>query len=119
MPLTLVLGASENPNRTSHTAVYMLLKNGHDVVAVGNKAGKIGVTPIVTEIPSDIVIDTITLYINPEVQKEMEKTILQAKPRRIIFNPGTENNLMAVKANALGIETFEACTLVLLSTSQY
>lgn len=119
MPLTVVLGASENSNRTSFTAVKMLAAKGHDIIAIGNKEGKIGEIPITTKWPENINIDTITLYINPEIQSSMESTILHAGPRRIIFNPGTENLILEKKANEKGIETIQACTLVLLSLNQY
>lgn len=116
---TLVIGASENIERYSNLAVKKLLKNEHSVVAIGNKKGLINSTVIETEkIPFEN-IDTISLYLNPDNQKEYYNYILSLNPKRIIFNPGTENDELEVLAKQNGIITEEACTLVLLSTHQY
>lgn len=119
MKKTVVIGASENPERYSFLAVEKLKKYGHPVVAVGRKSGQIGDTKILEGKPSIEAVDTVTLYINPELQEQMEDYILSLKPKRIIFNPGTENLDLEKKAGSLGIETQEACTLVLLGTGQY
>lgn len=116
---TLVLGASENPERYSFKAVEKLKSQGHSVVAVGNKKGIIGDTPIVTGEPAEQGIDTVTLYINPEIQKQYYNYIISLHPKRIIFNPGTENAALSKLAEANDIAALEACTLVLLSTGQY
>ena len=116
---TLVLGASSNPDRYSFLAVNKLLANHHSVVAVGNKAGSIQSVTIQKEMPTDTDIDTITLYLNPTNQLPYYDNILAIKPKRIIFNPGTENEELAKLAQQKGIETIEACTLVMLSTSQF
>jgi predicted CoA-binding protein len=117
--IILVIGASENPARTSYTAVLQLQKHGYHVIAVGNKRGKIGNIPVWDSIPDGHAIGTVTLYIRPEIQGTMETQILSLKPRRIIFNPGTENESLAQKARALQIKTENACTLVLLSLNQF
>lgn len=119
MKKTVVIGASENPDRYSFLAVEKLKKYGHPVVAVGRKSGQIGDTEILEGKPSVAAVDTVTLYINPALQEQMEDYIISLKPKRIIFNPGTENPDLAKKAGSLGIETQEACTLVLLGTGQY
>lgn len=116
---TLVLGASENPSRYGFLAVNKLLNNGHEVVAVGKRKGKIKDTEILTEAPSVPDIDTVTLYLNPDNQRPYYDTIISLKPKRIIFNPGTENPELEELAEKNGIGTMEACTLVLLSTNQY
>jgi predicted CoA-binding protein len=116
---TLVIGASENPERYSYLAVQKLKKQGHQVVALGRKSGKISDTSIITEFPTEQNIDTVTLYINPELQKQYINDILLLHPKRLIFNPGTENDELYATAKANGIEPLEACTLVLLSTGQY
>lgn len=116
---TLVIGASENIERYSNLAVKKLLKNEYSVVAIGYKKGLINSTVIETEkIPFEN-IDTISLYLNPDNQKEYYNYILSLNPKRIIFNPGTENEELEVLAKQNGIITEEACTLVLLSTHQY
>lgn len=116
---TVVLGASPNPSRYSYLAVSRLAGKGHPVLAIGKKDGQIGDTPITKEHPVPADVDTITLYMNPVLQKEYYDYILQLHPKRIIFNPGTENDELAALASSKGIEPVEACTLVLLSTGQY
>ena len=116
---TLFLGASENPERYSNLAVKKLIAYGHPVLALGNKAGWIGKTEITTENRDFQDIDTITLYLNPDRQKPFYHYIFSLKPRRIIFNPGAENDELAELAREKGILAQEACTLVLLSTGQY
>ena len=116
---TLVIGASENPERYSYLAVERLQKQGHPVIALGRKSGKIRDTNIVTEFPKEQPVDTVTLYVNPELQKQYINDILLLHPKRLIFNPGTENEELFDLAKANGIEPLEACTLVLLSTGQY
>jgi uncharacterized protein len=116
---TLVIGASENKSRYSYLAVQKLNAYQHPVVAIGLRKGTIGSTAIETEkIPHDD-IDTVTLYINPSRQKEYYDYILSLHPKRIIFNPGTENDELAEMAEQKNIKPMEACTLVMLSTGQY
>lgn len=116
---TLVLGASENEQRYSNMAVKKLRHYGHDVLAVGKKVGVIGDVNIVKEVSNDSDVDTVTLYLNPDNQQPYYDFILSLQPRRIIFNPGTENEELVTMARKQGIITQEACTLVLLSTGQY
>lgn len=116
---TLVIGASENPDRYSNLAVKKLTAYQHPVVALGKKPGKIGDTLIEPEKKNYTDIDTVTLYLNPTHQKEYYDYILSLHPRRIIFNPGAENDELEEIAAKNGITTQEACTLVLLSTGQY
>jgi uncharacterized protein len=116
---TLVLGASANPARYSNLAVKKLVAYKHPVVALGRRAGNIGDTEIITEKKPMDDIDTVTLYMNPENQKPYYDYIISLKPKRIIFNPGTENDELESLAKKNGIETEEACTLVMLSSLQY
>ncbi len=116
---TLVLGASENPARYSYLAINRLKNNQHPIVAIGKKRGVVAGIPIETEqIPAED-IDTITLYLNPAHQKQYYDYIISLHPKRIIFNPGTENDELAELALSNNIKSLEACTLVLLSTGQY
>jgi uncharacterized protein len=117
--ITLVLGASENPDRYSNKAIHMLLSHHHNVIPVGIKKGIVDGLEIITQPDYFKNIDTVTLYINPTLQEKWYDYILSLHPRRIIFNPGTENETFETIANAHGIETIEACTLVMLSTGQY
>jgi predicted CoA-binding protein len=118
-PVTLIVGASPNPERYSFMATSLLKTYGHKVYAYGIKKGSIEDEPIQLEWPNAGSIDTITLYVGPEGQKPMYDTILHLQPRRIIFNPGTENPELEGLAQQKGIQTLEACTLVMLKTNQY
>jgi uncharacterized protein len=116
---TLVLGASPNPQRYSYLAVSKLVSHGHEVIAIGKRAGTIKDTPVVTGKPEIDQLDTVALYLNPTNQQPYYDYILSLQPKRIIFNPGTENEELEEMAHKKGIRTMEACTLVMLSTSQY
>ena len=116
---TLVLGASENPARYSNLALKRLRSANYPVVAIGRKTGQVGDVEILKQKDPVEGVDTITLYLNPANQKEYYDYILSLKPRRIIFNPGTENPELEQLAIENNIEPIEACTLVMLSTGQY
>lgn len=115
----VVIGASENPERYSNMAAIKLLNNNYEVVPIGIKKGVIKGVNIITEKPLMEGVDTITLYINPERQREYYDYFLALKPKRIIFNPGTENMELKGLASEKGIETIEACTLVMLSAKTF
>lgn len=116
---TLVLGGSINPNRYSNMAIKSLRRNGIETVSVGNKTGWVDDVQIEVVQVAFKDIDTVSLYLGPNNQTEYYNYILALKPRRIIFNPGTENDELKEKASKAGITTLEACTLVMLSTGQY
>ncbi|MBD2769043.1 CoA-binding protein [Hymenobacter sp. BT664] len=119
MKKTLVLGASDNPARYSYRAVHQLKNHGHEVVPVGIRQGQVAGLPIHTDRPQEPDLDTVTLYVGPQNQPAWYDYILGLKPKRILFNPGTENPELERLAQQHGIETEEACTLVLLSIGQY
>jgi uncharacterized protein len=116
---TLVIGASENPERYSNMAIQKLLQAGESVAAIGNKKGNVNGVEILTGQPNFNHINTITLYLNPIAQKQYYDYIFSLKPHRIIFNPGTENPELETLAKEHGIIPQTACTLVLLATHQY
>ena len=116
---TLVLGASDNPSRYSFLALQRLRGHGHPVVAIGKKLTMVDDVPIEKEKKDWENVDTVTLYLNPAHQQQYYDYILSLKPKRIIFNPGAENDELADLATKNGITPVEACTLVLLSTNQY
>ena len=116
---TLVIGASENPERYSNMAVRMLREYGHEAVALGLREGRISDVDIQTGRPGFGGIDTVTLYIGPQRQDEFFDYVIGLKPRRVIFNPGTENPVFQAKLADAGIEPVEACTLVMLRTGQW
>lgn len=116
---TLVLGASTKPDRYAYKAVEMLVNNGHSVIAIGQNAGEVAGISIKTKnIPLKNV-NTVTLYLNPIRQKDYYNYIVSTQPKRVIFNPGTENPefYQLLKLNNIKVEV--ACTLVLLTTNQY
>ena len=116
---TLVLGASNNPSRYSYLAINALQSKGHDIIAIGKRSGKIGKVEIETTEREIDDLDTVTLYLNPFNQKQYYTYIFSLHPKRIIFNPGAENEELFAMAKKRGIFPQEACTLVLLSTGQY
>lgn len=119
MAKTLIIGASPDESRYAYKAAHMLTRFNHEIVNVGIKKGEVAGVPI--EKPGQIHadIDTITLYIGPALQPQYYDYILETKPRRVIFNPGTENYELEKLLDRHNIEPVEACTLVLLSTGQY
>lgn len=116
---TVVLGASDNPGRYSYLAVQRLRSHGHPVVAIGKKEGMVGDVAIRKGAQEEQGVDTVTLYLNPLHQQAYYDYILQLHPKRIIFNPGTENEDLILKARENQIQPVIACTLVMLSTGQY
>lgn len=119
MKRTIILGATPDTSRYANLASNKLVRYGHEIINVGIKKGE--VAGVAIEKPEIIHtdVDTITLYVGPHNQISLFDYILNTKPKRIIFNPGTENPELEAKAKEKGIETLEACTLVMLSTGQY
>ena len=120
MKKTLVIGASSKPGRVSREAVLKLREAGHEVFAIGAQEEKIGDVSIQTGHP--FIMDdlhTVSLYLNPTRQTDYYEYLLSLKPKRIIFNPGTENPVLERLAHENNIETEQACTLVLLSLGAY
>ncbi len=116
---TLVIGASLNPSRYSNIAIKRLKNYNHDVVAFGLKQGDVSGVSIDTELMPYKDIDTVTLYLNPKRQEQYYDFIIGLNPKRVIFNPGTENPDFYSKLKENNIKAEVACTLVLLSTGQY
>jgi len=116
---TLILGATPNAERVAYDAAQRLRHQGHPIIPVGIKRGEICGQPIQNDKTPHTDVDTLTLYIGPRHQPEWYDFILETSPKRIIFNPGTENAELEAKAQAAGIETENACTLVLLATGSY
>lgn len=119
MKKTLVLGASLNPDRYSNLAINRLVNHGHTVEAVGLRKGEVAGVTISTEKEDFKDIDTVTLYLNPKRQEEYYDYIISLNPKRVIFNPGTENPDFYKLLKENNIENEVACTLVLLGTDQY
>ena len=116
---TVVLGATPNPSRYAYMAVKSLQRHGLEVIPVGRKEGEVGGLKILNGKPELEDIHTVTLYLNPTNQVEWYDYILALNPKRIIFNPGTENPELIKLAREKDIETMYACTLVMLSMGSY
>jgi predicted CoA-binding protein len=116
---TLVLGATPNTDRYANLAANRLASHGHSIVNVGLKTGEVAGVPIEKPVTIHDDIDTITMYVGPQNQPPLYDYILNTHPKRIIFNPGAENNELRKLAEEKGIETENACTLVLLSIGEY
>ena len=114
----LVVGASENPSRYSNKAMIRLMENNYEVFAFGNRHGKVMGIEISTEFPN-IDMDTLTLYLNSKNQKQYYSNIISLNPKRIIFNPGAENEELSILARQKGIKVMNACTLVMLSIGNF
>lgn len=115
-----ILGASDNPERYSHKAFIMLSEHGHKVIPV-NPSGKVieGMPAVKSLGEITEPVDTLTMYVSPDISAKLEGAVLTLKPARVIFNPGTENPELQKKCEEQGIETLNACTLVMLRTGQF
>lgn len=119
MKKTLIIGASANPDRYAYMAAERLVRHGHEIEMLGKRPDTIFGKTINTEpIPFDD-IDTITLYLSAKNQEEYYDYIISLKPKRVIFNPGTENPVLTRLLTENGIEWEQACTLVMLGTNQF
>lgn len=121
MKKTVIIGATTNPSRYAWLAARMLNEYQHEIVPVGIKEGEVFGKEIldIFEKPAVDHVDTVTLYIGPQKQPAYYDYILGMKPKRIIFNPGTENEEFIKKAEEQGIEAVEGCTLVMLRSGQF
>ena len=119
MKKTLILGASTNPERYAFLAAHRISNHGHPIELVGLKEGVVAGQQIHTDKPAFDDIDTVSLYVGPRNQPEWYEYIVSLHPKRVIFNPGTENDEFVALLTQNGIEAQEACTLVLLSIDAY
>ena len=116
---TLVLGATTKPDRYAYRAINMLVQKGHTVLAIGQNTGEVAGVKIQTKAIPVKNIDTVTLYLNPSRQRDYYNYIIEAQPKRVVFNPGTENPELYQLLELNNIKAEVACTLVLLATNQY
>jgi uncharacterized protein len=121
MKKTVIIGATPNPSRYAYLAAQMLTNYNHEIVPLGIQKGSVSGKEIldIRQKPAIEGVDTVTLYIGPQRQPEWYDYILSLKPKRIIFNPGTENDEFEQMAEDKGVEALEACTLVMLRSLQY
>lgn len=120
MKKTLIIGASPNPERYAHRAAHSLLRHGHQIAVIGKSSGEVAGKPILHGkplLPKDF--DTVTLYLSPQNQTDWYDYVVNLKPKRVVFNPGTENLEFQALLEKNHIEALEACTLVMLSIGTY
>ena len=118
-PTTLILGATPNPSRYAYIAAERLKRHGHPFVPVGIKQGTLQGIEIQQGTPDLEDIDTVTLYVGPRNQEGYLDWLIDLQPRRIVFNPGTENPVLMQRAREADIEVVTGCTLVMLGSGQY
>lgn len=119
MKKTVVVGASPDQQRYSHRAVISLQRKGYEVVPVGTHAGSIGELAIHTDLVPVDNVDTVTMYVHPRHQGYWKEYVKSLNPRRVVFNPGAENDDFAQELEGQGIDVQESCTLVMLSVGTY
>lgn len=115
-----VVGASPDEERYSHKAMKLLKAKGHTPLPVAPKHDRICDTDVyrtLRDVPCDV--DTVSMYVAPARQEAIIDEILELAPKRVVFNPGTENEPAYACLRDSDIEVVEACTLVLLSTGQF
>ena len=115
-----VLGASTNEERYSNKAVKLLVDHDYNVIPVNSAGSEIcGLKSVTSLSDIDERIDTLTMYVNPSISEKISEEILSAEPKRVIFNPGTENERLSSLLKEQGVDVLEACTLVMLKTNQF
>ena|SRR5258706_6325764 len=121
MKKTVIIGASKNPARYSYIAASRLKDYGHEFVPVGLREGLLFDQPILDIRKKPVIegVDTVTLYVSPKNQDGLDEYILALRPKRVIFNPGTENPELEQRLEEADIEVTESCTLVMLRSGQY
>lgn len=119
MSTMVVLGASSNPDRYSHKAVTRLVKHNYKVVAIGKKKGIIGEIPIITEQPPISDVHTVLIYVAPYHQGEIIDYVISLRPKRVIFNPGTESPEFADLLESYDVKIVHECSLVMLAMGRF
>jgi predicted CoA-binding protein len=119
MSLILVLGASPNPERFSYKAVRRLIRYDHEVIAIGKRAGMIEDIPIINTQPEITGVHTVVMYLAPYHQGEIFDYVLSLRPKRVIFNPGTESPEFDEFLESYNIEVVHDCTLVMLADNRF
>ena len=119
MSLVVVLGASPNPDRFSYKAVKRLLRHNYQVIAIGKREGMIGSTPIITGQPPLPGVHTVLIYLAPYHQGEIFDYVLSLRPKRVVFNPGTESPEFEEFLESYNIQVVRDCSLVMLATGRF
>ncbi len=119
MSLVVVLGASPNPERYSNKAVRRLLSNNYEVVAIGKREGSIGGVPIITGQPPLADVHTVLIYLSPDHQGEIFDYVISLRPKRVVFNPGTESPEFQEWLESYNISVVRDCSLVMMATGRF
>jgi len=119
MKLVVVLGASPNPDRFSYKAVKQLLRHNHQVVAIGKRAGMIKDVPIQTGQPALTGVHTVLMYLAPYHQGEIFDYVISLRPKRVIFNPGTESSEFEEILESYNVDVVHDCSLVMMATGRF
>ncbi len=116
----VIVGASNKPDRYAYRAMQSLLQHGHDVVLVHPTLAEIEGHPVLPDLNQvSGPVDTVTLYVGPAISSNLAAALIALRPRRVLFNRGTENPALQSQLSAAGIACEEACTLVLLATGAF
>lgn len=116
----VVMGASHKPQRYSNQAIRLLVQHGHVVIPIHPRLDTVEGLPVVHRLHDiDRPVDTLTLYVGPEISTAAAEDIVRLRPGRVLFNPGTENPALEAHLDAAGIPHERVCTLVLLRTGQF
>lgn len=116
----VVMGASNKPDRYSNQAVRLLREHGHEVIPVHPRLDEVEGLKVIHQLGEIVgAVGTLTLYVGPDASSAAAEAILQLRPGRVIFNPGSENPVLEARLRAAGIAHEQACTLVLLRTAQF
>jgi hypothetical protein len=110
----LVLGASDNVNRTSYSAIKLLANRGLQVSAIGQRKGNVETVPVYDETLHIKQADVVSIFLTAKKQKKYYNYILSLKPKRIVFNPGSENPELEFLAQKNHIQIIKGCTIALL-----
>ncbi|MCF8331353.1 MAG: CoA-binding protein [Bacteroidales bacterium] len=116
---TMVLGVSPDPSKRAYKVCQKLLQKGHSIRPVGIREGNVENTPIITHETNPEPVHTVVIYLRAERQKNWIPYIMASTPKRIIFNPGAENEELIDKAKTKGIEILYECTILMLSSNRF
>lgn len=120
MKTTAIIGASPKPERYSYKAMKMLEEYGHKVHLVTPKTSPIEDHPVyasLQDVPEDL--DTVTMYVGEKTSDQLVNDLISKSPKRVIFNPGSENRRLEAELKKRNIEVVHGCTLVMLRSGQF
>lgn len=108
-----VIGASSNPNKYGHKAVKAFLKQGYTVYPVNPKEEEIlglKVYKSIKDIPSRP--NMVSVYVPPQITVKLLPEIAEKGCDELWLNPGTESEEALKKAEELGLNVVQACSIL-------